>query len=72
MHVQDTSNHRESSRDRKVSPSEGKCGVTESMAKLKHWSASIELVGASRWVSHTHVEEGELVHIVSWVLYRGV
>ena len=41
------------------------------MAKLEHRSASVELVGASWRVPHAHVEEGELVHIVSWVLYGG-
>ena len=38
------------------------------MAKLEHRSAGVELVGASWGVPHVHVKEGELVHIVSWVL----
>ena len=54
-----------------VLPSEGKGGITESMAKFEHRNTGVELVGAAGRVPHVHVEEGELVHIVSWVLCGG-
>lgn len=53
------------------SPLEGEGGVTEAVSKAEDRSACVELVGSSRWGSHAHIEEGDLVHVVGWVLGRG-
>lgn len=53
------------------SPHIGEGGVAESITKREHWCASIELVCASRRVPHAHVEEGDLVDIISWILREG-
>ena len=49
-------------------PDEGECGVTESVAKFKHRLSCVELVRTSRGVPHAHVEEGNLVDVISWIL----
>jgi len=50
------------------SPSVGEGGIAEAIPKLVHRSAGVEFVRASRRSPHAHVEEGDLVDIVSRVL----
>ena len=51
------------------SPSVGEGGIAEAIPKLVHRSAGVEFVRASRRSPHAHVEEGDLVDIVSRVLH---
>ena len=50
------------------SPSVGESGIAEAVPKVVHRSAGVEFVRASRRSPHAHVEEGDLVDIVSRVL----